>query len=279
MEILEIKTAAALEEVKKERFAFLARMPAALYHGDTAVNCSSLKVMVKSPGAYLWNQLNPPEPTEAMNFGTAFHALAEGTYKDEVAVIPELNRRTKAGREAYEELKKGGKVLVTKKEDALIHMMMVNLLGKEDYADLHESKPQRELSAFSYNGDYDLWLKARADVASFEKGLLLDYKTTQDASPDEFRRDARKFQYDIQNAFYLDVFNAATDGAFDRFLFAACEKKEPNDAAIYELSDLDVQGGRAKYQQALDTLVDCLETGEFPGYPGTVQKLSLSWRN
>ena len=75
------------------------------YEDIDAVNKSTLWEMRKSPLHY-WHLTHdtPREDTKAMQLGRAVHAaiLTPTAYKRDFAVTPDIDRRTKAGKEAYE---------------------------------------------------------------------------------------------------------------------------------------------------------------------------------
>ena len=51
----------------------LLHLAATEYHAHSAVGHSGLVRLMRSPAHFNWMQDNPPEPTPAMQFGTAFH--------------------------------------------------------------------------------------------------------------------------------------------------------------------------------------------------------------
>lgn len=96
-------------------------MPAEQYHATVALSKSGLDQFQRSPAHYkAWLEGAKEEPTPAMVFGSAFHcAVLE---RDEYAkryVIFEGDRRTKAGKEAYESLQTSGATIITL---SLIHI-------------------------------------------------------------------------------------------------------------------------------------------------------------
>jgi exodeoxyribonuclease VIII len=100
----------------------------------------------------------------------------------------------------------------------------------------------------------NLLLKARPDLVNKKKRILLDFKTTTDASFNSFRRSIANFSYDIQSAFYLDGVNAALGTDFNRFIFVAVEKQAPYEIALYELDEASIDVGRDLYKQGIKKL-------------------------
>jgi hypothetical protein len=92
-----------------------------------------------------------------------------------------------------------------------------------------------------------------------------DLKTARDASPRGFIRAINNFNYHMQAALYLDACAASGLGA-EQFMFLAQEKMQPYPYAIYALSDEAAAYGRAKNEQALQTLLSCKENDDYRPY-------------
>jgi hypothetical protein len=110
--------------------------------------------------------------------------------------------------------------------------------------------------------------KARADMVitgGKYEGCLADLKGSTSASPGRFYRATENYMYDMQAAFYTDVFAAA--GIETRaFVFIVTEKTPPYVTECWE-ADLDImESGRRAYRRLLETLRKCRKTGHWPGY-------------
>ncbi len=116
----------------------------------------------------------------------------------------------------------------------------------------------------------DYWKRTPDDKANF----IVDLKTTEDARPDAFQREIEKYRYDVQAALYTDIHQAAI-GPVRGFVFIAVEKKAPHAIRVYYAGPAMIRIGRHKYQQNLQTVAQCIETGEWPSYPVTVEAISL----
>ena len=88
--------------------------------------------------------------------------------------------------------------------------------------------------------------KGKADYWNKDRNILVDIKTTQDSSPEGFRKSAYKYGYDRQASFYLDGFGV------EQFWFIVIEKSAPYNMAIYNCSEEFLEEGRAKYKHLLD---------------------------
>lgn len=107
--------------------------------------------------------------------------------------------------------------------------------------------------------------RCKPDWVSLDHALILDVKTTQDASPSGFARSAADYGYYRQAAFYRHAIEVLT-GVECRFLFACVETSAPYAVACYEPSAemlraglLDIEALLAEYRyrfEANDWLQD-----------------------
>jgi hypothetical protein len=115
----------------------------------------------------------------------------------------------------------------------------------------------------------DYW-KRSTDKGNF----IVDLKTTEDARPEAFQREMEKYRYDVQAAFYTDMHVAAV-GPVRGFVFIAVEKKAPHAIRVYYASPNMIRIGRHKYQRNLQLITECIQSGNWPSYPVTVDAISL----
>ena len=107
-----------------------------------------------------------------------------------------------------------------------------------------------------------------------------DLKTTKNAALLPWARWARFAGYDIQAAWNLDLFNAATNRSIDIFEFVLSESEFPyqtgrrvaiqtnsGDPEMDEGSAL--VAGRRQYRKMMASYCQCLKTGKWPGYDDT----------
>lgn len=245
-------------------------MPAAQYHAHPAVSKSVLDKIARSPAharAYLDGQRE--EATGAMVFGEALHCsvLEPRRFADQYRVF-EGDRRTKAGKEAYEALTaRGASVLSAADADAISAMTMS--VRKHPVAGGLLADGMAEASVFWQDERTGLECKARPDWWHRERGLVVDLKTTDDASPAGFARSVATYRYHLQAAHY----RAGT--GCSRFLFVAVEKKAPYAVAVYELDTDAIRAGAELQATLLGQYASCQEFGVWPGYPAEIQQLAL----
>ncbi|KRC52146.1 hypothetical protein ASE16_03600 [Leifsonia sp. Root227] len=115
-------------------------------------------------------------------------------------------------------------------------------------------------------------VRARFDALSSD-GAAVDLKTTDDATPSGFAKSVAKWGYDVQEAWYDDVHDAATGVPLGAFYFIVVEKSAPYEVAVHRLPELWVEMGRTKAAEARRIYRECVETGVWPGYDTDVQFL------
>ena len=78
-------------------------LPNKEYRAKDGVSSTDLKRIAKSPAHFRYWKDNPQEDTPALLFGRAVHkyALEKDDFFSEFAVAPNVDRRTKAGKEEF----------------------------------------------------------------------------------------------------------------------------------------------------------------------------------
>lgn len=110
--------------------------------------------------------------------------------------------------------------------------------------------------------------------------FCVDLKSTDDASPEGFRKSIANYAYDVQDAFYHDGL-AAVGRPIRAFIFIACEKTarvidgKSFGVAVYQLDEDSRALGRAKYRKDLAAYAECRRTGVWPNYGEIIQPISL----
>ncbi len=202
-----------------------------------------------------------------MRMGELVHlALLEPVlYKTDVGALPEgLDRRTKEGKSVYAELSNSYRHLVTPSEAA-------DILGMAEAA----RAVAGSLLAGAVVEESIHWQRAGVACKSRIDGrngaTVFDLKTTTDATA--FEREAFRYRYHVQAAFYLDALRACGEPA-QTFAFIVVEKAAPYLATVFWVDDDVIDAGRLEYLRDLHTYQKCLETDYWPGLDAE-QHLSL----
>lgn len=267
------------------------------YHAGPGESKSLLDLVRRSAAHYAARKENDTEraPTAAQIMGTAFHSLLlePETFGELYAIAPKVDRRTKEGKATWEafQAEHGGKQLLDEETfDKLTSMQDAVHAHPAARALLTGSPGVAERSVYWRDPVTGLLCRCRPDWWR-DDGIIVDVKTTEDASPEEFARSIAKYRYHVQHAFYLDGVNTMRDqaatgmNAAKAFIFLAVEKSArvvngvALGVAVYVLDNESVALGRIEYQQDLERIAECTRTGIWPGYGDKIQSLSLpQWK-
>lgn len=254
-------------------------IPSATYHGWPLPSASRLKVLAARTPKHLLHQMSVPKDSRALRIGRAAHSLIlqPERFDSEFAVAPDLDRRTKEGKAAYAEhiTSAAGKDSLSQDEfetardiaDAFTtHKLGRSLLAK---------CPDRELSIVADVHGYPV--KVRPDAVGellSGKRIVLEIKTTTDASLSEFERAIANFGYGIQAALITRGLEAAGCPVED-FLFGVVESEPPHDVAVYRMDDRVIELFDERLPELLRTWHDCYRLNEWPGLPPEITTVGV----
>jgi hypothetical protein len=251
-------------------------MPNADYHASPAISKSGLDKIARSPAHYRAAKESAAESTEAMIFGSAFHdyILLPEVFQTAYTVLPEdFNGRTKDGKSYLETIKASGQTILKAEWLKDIQGMAAAVAAHPKAAALL-SGGHSEVSMFWQDADTGLDCRCRPDYIH-SSGIIVDLKSTLDASPAAFAKSCANLRYHVQDAFYSEGFYQAT-GEWPRgFVFIAVEKTAPYAVACYTLDDVAKEKGRELYQQDLQTLQAAQAANEWPAYSDQIETLTL----
>ena len=255
------------------------QMSNAEYHAHKAISKSKLDAARKS-GRHLYDMLyGPPrDSTAAFDMGTVLHASAlPGENADDIAVrMPSgMKKTTKEGKAFVAEHK--GKIILNSSDAYALDQMVLSLREHPFSAGLvnGELKGKAEQSFFCTDKETGLELKARPDFILDDCSLILDLKTTADASPKGFQGSVAKFRYFVQASHYLDVVEGATGTRPQAFLFVAVEKTRPFSTAVYMADQAMIDLGKQQAREDLNNIAQWIADDKFPGYSERVEEISL----
>jgi exodeoxyribonuclease VIII len=225
-----------------------------------------------------------------MLLGSALHAaiLEPARFYEMVRVAPDVDRRTKAGKEEHAafvaSLPEGAIVLTADDYDAVRDAqlavnasMLPNLMGAGE----------SEVSVYwgEQCGDKVVGCKARLDwlghlAGQPDQGLIIDIKTTRDASPSAFARSAAAYGYVHQAAWYMRAaarLNATGQGPkIADYFVVAVEMEAPYAVGLYRLSSDDLRAADLDNLETLQCWAAACEADEFWGPTGsTIRTLNV----
>lgn len=209
---------------------------------------------------------------------------------------------TSGSRHDLAELLRANGVEVTLWSDVLAEWQQNNgdrkVLSADQWAQLHAMRD----SVMAHPAASALLLRGQ--------NVVIDLKTTDDASLEGFSKSIANWRYDVQAPFYLDGLRECLRQSGDKppaegaaelsaywideltgivcrcrpdfwrgepknFVFIAVEKKPPYAVAVYVLDEDSMVSGRAQYRANLNTLEQCLIADKWPGYGDKVQTISV----
>lgn len=290
------------------------------YRSHPALSRSELWQFHKSAEWFKWKKDHPSEPTPALLFGQVAHKLLlePEDFDNEFAVAPVVDRRTKAGKEVWEQFcaDADGKTVVDadtyEQCMAMVSAARLNPLVNDLLEGNHEEP------FFWTDPDTGVRCKARLDSWHRDENgipVVVDFKTTTDASYRGFQRDVEKWGYYFQAAMYSEaliqnglcprrikgkpkkrwrkdqdtgkrqywteypekIVMGGSEGEIihPRFIFIVQEKDAPYSLNIFEM-DLDYMSlGYDLYREYLGTYVSCESIGYYPGYLGPMNEPNI----
>lgn len=302
-----------------------ADIPNEVYHGGPGVSKSGLDLIRKSPMHYKASRDVKKESTAAQREGTLIHdlVLEPATFWDRyarpfvapegaVSTVEEIKNLLKdrglptSGKKAdlqarlaeadpyvvfLDELKAeyleevGDKTVITEEEYVKAQAIAASVLSHPIAGKLFAAGAgDAELSCYWIDEKTGVLCRVRPDFWRHDR-LVVDLKTTVDASPEGFSRSIEKWSYHVQDPFYQDGISAAIQqSGSDRkppkaFIFVAVEKTAPYAVGVYRLDADSAEIGRREYRENLDTYARSLATDNWPGYSTKIEAIGLpEWR-
>lgn len=214
-----------------------------------SIDQSQLKQFLKKPADWAYHRLNDDhKPTDAMKFGTAFHAYLLGT--SDVVSLPEGESfRSKDNQKWRDEQLEAGNIIVSYNDMQLLKRMkegieQTSLMPEyPDYMEIIEQGTKEQCIEWK-DRQTGLMLKAKPDLIPVGTDYLVDLKTAQKADAESFAKEVINYGYHIQTVFYRAAVAACKPDAFDRgsrapstMQFWVFEKSDACDWQPFSISD------------------------------------------
>ena len=240
-------------------------MPFEQYIKRNGVHATALKDLLVSPLLYRYRQDHPREDKDTFRVGRACHTsiLEPDRFPLEYTVW-----RAKMGQRRGEKWKAFCAMAEAQGQTVLTERQYDTAVAVRDAARKHA----RALPLITGEGRNELTIEwrhprtGRACVSRLDRlcDSLVDIKTAADVSPRRFCSAAAKFGYALQLAFYGDAVAAAFAQVVPVKLVVV-QSAPPYDVAVYDVPKDVLTIGRKQYEDALDTLARCEESGTWPG--------------
>lgn len=257
----------------------------AQYHGDTtAISKSNLALFSVCPEYYLWKTTHPQEPSDDLVFGQALHkfVLENADFEKEFVVAPNIDKRTKAGKEEWENfLTTVGDRQVISQDQFTTLQAMSEAINANKYA-VALLQGTHEQSMYAIDELTGENIKTRPDCLRMvgDRLVLTDLKSCRSALTEDVTRDVVKFHYDIQAYMYCmnasKILNVPMESI--DFCFIFCAKTEPYLINIMQADRYILERGEMLFRRFIGEYHECKQSGEFWGLNGKygiINNLSL----
>lgn len=143
-----------------------------------------------------------------------------------------------------------------------------------------------EYSVYWHDPETGVLCRCRPDFWRND-GIIVDLKTTVDASPEGFAKSIANWRYHVQAPYYMDGCKLAAEQSgtiiepVKAFVFLAVEKDAcvvngvSKGVGVYVLDPESVILGRLQYRDNLNTYADSLELNKWAGYSPKIETLNL----
>ena len=199
--------------------------------GQQYLSNSDIKTLLSNP----LSLRKPVKNNPYFLIGGYFHtAILEPDKLKKFKIIPTSSRNTKK----YKEISEGEVCLLEHEVDqveALVQLVMENDVCR-DLIHGKNCKFEEPQITELFN---QLW-KGKADIVNHDEKLIVDLKTTSDL--DNFRWNAKKYNYDSQAYIYRELFGY-------EFIFIAVDKKTGR-IGLFDCSDSFYNSGMDKVEKA-----------------------------
>lgn len=243
------------------------------YHTSPELGRSTAWQVINScPRRVKYDKDHPGSQSSALVLGNAFHlaTMEPKLFEEEVEMKPRQidgkSPLTKHYKEKFSELQE--------EDPSRTWLSRSDWEMVSDMADSAHSHPwlKSTLEEGNYiiegTGFFDcegVRCKVRPDMFDPETGIIIDLKSTQDASERGFRSSVKKFGYGFQVAWYQEGLKQMGHKVSD-FVFLAVEKKPPYLCACYRINQAEIDYQKKEMKRACRLWSQCLEAETFPGY-------------
>lgn len=251
-------------------------IPQTIYRGDFALSRSDIFEMRKSPMHFRYALDHPREETAAMAFGTALHCyvLEPEKFAERYVICEKIDRRTTAGKAKLAEIDASGLIPMDEETWQKMECMRTNIMSNKDARLLLTG--EKEKSYFWTDNLSGIDLKCRPDCRTDigAVSVIVDLKTTADASTEGFMRSCLTYGYDLQAAMYKQGVESV-EGKPHRFVFIAVEKEPPYACNVLEAGELMIRKGNEDLRSYLYAIKHCKETNNWYGYNGESDNVNI----
>lgn len=217
--------------------------------GQNALSSSMCKSLLESPEAYAQKLKEPAKTKEPqpLRDGRLIHLLSLEPHRIDELTIIESTKGSKAYKLAVQE--QLPQTVYTLAELNRCKKVAESVLNNQEFSSL-VSKAKFEVPEIANYNNFPF--RGKADILL--EGVVVDLKTTSDI--DNFHNSAMLYNYDLQAALYLELFEAF------EFKYVVVDKKT-FEVQVIEFSDEFIQSGYNKLDIATENYQKYLDNKEF----------------
>lgn len=237
------------------------KLPFEQYIAIEDEHATGLKDLLVSPRLYMARKERPREDADTLRVGRAAHTavLEPHRFLLDYALWPDENgKRFGKKWDAFVAMHPNKTILREKQYETARQIADAVRSHKVARKLLNEAGKNELTIRFNYRG---VSIKSRIDRLC---SALTDLKTTRNPDFRAFGASAARFAYPMQLATYQIAVRELTGEAPPVKLIAA-QNCDPFDVVVYDLGEDVLQVGRAQLDTAIDTLLRCQETNNWPG--------------
>ena len=212
---------------------------------------------------------------DSLNFiiGRAFHTITLeglGAFNARYAVSPNINKRTKAGKEefaAFEQENKDKEIL-SKDDCILINEMAEAVLCHPIAREMLDGGLSEETLIW-HDEETNILCKSRPDKVPYKgKGILIDLKSTSSCDPRKFAYSCKDYGYLRQAGMYLEGATLTSEDStiYNVFAFITCEKTPPYRVEVFTPDGEYLRWGAYEFHRLLRKEEVLRKTRRYPNF-------------
>ena len=251
-----------------------------VYHGrKTHLSSTNIRTFKKNKKQFKFSLSHDlVKQTKAMVDGSAIHAflLERAVFDSDFAIKPaDMRLNTKEGKKWAIDNK--NKIIIDSDLGSNLFEIEKSVLNSPAKL-IYDKSGQSELSYFWD----DLGLvkgKCRPDWISDDGNIVVDIKTTTDASPKGFQKSIANWGYHLQLGWYIRGLQKLGLPAKE-FIFIAIEKTPPFSVGVYRANKEMITYANDEITNLVYDIDESLKSDDFPDYTPEILDLGLpNWMN
>lgn len=247
----------------------------AQYDAIEAINQSALKEFERSAAHFYYKLTAPPKPpSKAMILGSLTEHMTLGT-EFEYEPMRFDSFRTKESQTWRDDCQARGIPIVDDEMADKARAMTARVKALPEFA---QWQPWRSnIALVGVHEPTGLVMKGLADAVPDSVGLILDLKTTDDASLFGFGKSIATWGYTIQGWWYQNLWRQVY-GQDRQFCLVAVESDRPYEPTIQIIRQADLDKAGRMVDRWMAAYAECLRTDTWPGYSNGPQFAEVpSW--